>query len=264
MIKSNLITDKIITKGYKEELLGTISHDLVIEKIISLNDKENNTYNDYELQPSETVFIQCEQEICLPSDLIGIVHGKNSRIRQGINVVSPIYQPGHKTKIFFRITNISSDIIYLRKGDKIAQISFEKAEGEECILYNGEYQEEFDYKGLGKYDSEYLSKKVENKIVLLEQIEKKIYCGVASILTVLVAIFGFFNTGIKLENPTNTGDVFLFLTLSLLVLITALFSVIGFMFTDKIKLCKRLAIISILLFILMMFKISVTNVNIIF
>lgn len=153
MLKSNFINNKIIVEGFSEDLLGVISHDLTIRKIIIPNIKEEVV--NYDIKSNETVFIDCEQVIDLPSDMIGIVHGKNSRIRQGLNLISPIYQPGHKTRIFFRVTNISSDVITLNKGDKIAQISFDKAIGDEKLVYNGTFQNEFEYRGLGNYENKY-------------------------------------------------------------------------------------------------------------
>lgn len=247
MLKSDFIKDsEVITQGFSEALLGPISHDLTIQSIISDKEKKDNI----SISPGETFYIECEQVINLPNNLIGFVHNKNSRIRQGLNLVSPIYQPGHHTRVFFRITNISSDMIYLKKGDKIGQISFEEVKGNTDIKYNGEFQDEMDFKGLGKYDSEYTSKKIENKIKTLEEIEKKIYLGVASIFTVLISVFGFLNTGFKLQNneSINTNNLFASLSLSLIVVITLLFGIIGLLFSKKTVISWILVIIGLLAF----------------
>lgn len=249
MLKSDLIEQKnIITEGFEKQLLGPISHDLTIEKMLISKNEELETY---EIPPQKTIFIQCEQVINLPTDLIGIVHGKNSRIRQGLEISSPIYQPGHHTKIFFRLTNISSDVIFLRAKDKIAQISFSEVKGDSNIKYQGTFQNEFDYKGLGKYDSEYTSKKIENKIERIEDIERKIYGGVAVIITVLIALFGFFNAGLKIHQETNVAEVFFLMSLSLIGLVTLLFGIIGLFFSRKFKVSAACVAISLIAFALL-------------
>ncbi|MGL6100717.1 MAG: dCTP deaminase domain-containing protein [Fusobacteriaceae bacterium] len=246
ILKSDLIKQKeIIVDGFHESLLGPISHDLTIEKIL-ISTKEQA--GSYELQPQKTIYIECGQTIKLPNDLIGFVHGKNSRIRQGLEVTSPIYQPGHHTKIFLRITNVSSDVIYLKAGDKIAQISFSELNGDKNKKYEGVFENEFSYIGLGKYDDEYVSRKIEDKIEKIEDIERKIYSGVATIVTVLIALFGFFNAGIKIQQDTNIANVFFMMSLSLIGLTTLLFGVIGIFFSKRAKESSFCLVVSILAF----------------
>ncbi|MGL5709562.1 MAG: dCTP deaminase domain-containing protein [Cetobacterium sp.] len=231
MLKSNLIKEKnVIVDGFNENLLGPISHDLTIEKIL-ISVKEQ--VKSYEIQPQKTIYIECGQTIKLPNDLIGLVHGKNSRIRQGLEVTSPIYQPGHHTKLFIRLTNFSSDIIYLKEGDKIAQISFLELNGDPEEEYKGEFENEFNYIGLVKYDGEYLSRRIDDKIEKIEDIERKIYSGVATIVTVLIALFGFFNVGLKVQGDTKIAEVFFLMSLSLIGLTTLLFGVIGMFFSKR-------------------------------
>ncbi|MCF2699473.1 dCTP deaminase domain-containing protein [Fusobacterium mortiferum] len=250
-LKSEYFNEQIIIEGFDKKLLGPISHDLTIKDIIVPSTKNKETYID--LDPQKVIFIECEQVIELPNDLIGLVHNKNSRIRLGLDLASPIYQPGHKTRIFFRLTNISTDIITLKKGDNIAQLSLIEVKGDNSIKYNGEFQNEFDFKGLGKYNDEYIVKKLENKLSLIEDMEKKIYAGVAAIVTAFVALFGFLNAGIKIGSNINSGEVFSLMTLSLITLTTLLFGLIGLFFSKKTLIAIFCLIVAVVAFIPLMF-----------
>lgn len=57
--------------------------------------------------------IKCNEKIKIPNNMVGKVVDKNSRIRQGLLTTSPVYQPGHETYIYFRIQNVSENIITL-------------------------------------------------------------------------------------------------------------------------------------------------------
>lgn len=246
-LKSEFFNNQIITEGFSQNLLGPISHDLIIKDIVIPDTQSKEAYID--LKPQKVIFIECEQVIDLPSNLVGLVHNKNSRIRLGLDLSSPIYQPGHKTRIFFRLTNISSDIITLKKGDNIAQLSLIEVKGDTNTKYDGEFQNEFSFKGLGKYNDEYIVKKLENKFTAIEDMEKKIYAGVAAIVTAFVAIFGFLNVGIKITENTNIAEFFSLMTLSLVSLTTLLFGLIGLFFSKKTCISIFCLVIAILAFI---------------
>ena len=44
----------------------------------------------------------------MPLNVLGRVAEKNSRMRQGLQVDGPHYQPGHITYVFMRVRNISN------------------------------------------------------------------------------------------------------------------------------------------------------------
>lgn len=103
------------------------------------------------LKSGESVFVGAKENIKLPNDMIARVSLKNSRIRQGLSLDAPIYQPGHHTKVFFRLTNVSNDEIELREGDKYALIMFEKLSGPVDAPYKGTFSEEMSFSGMGEY-----------------------------------------------------------------------------------------------------------------
>lgn len=107
------------------------------------------------LQPNESAFVESVEIVSMPTDMLGIVSLKNSRIRQGLSLDSPVYQPGHKTRIYFRLTNVSADSIELDVGEKYATILFEKLSSVPDNPYDGAFSDEFKYRGLGDYKNVY-------------------------------------------------------------------------------------------------------------
>ena len=110
------------------------------------------------------MIVKIHECLTMPMDLIGEIAEKNSRIRQGLSVAGPHYFPGHNTSIFLRIYNLSGKQIRLQSGDNIAQIIFHKIEEPETPYskqVNASFNDETDYTGLGKYETEYNSRMEE-------------------------------------------------------------------------------------------------------
>ena len=87
--------------------------------------------------------------------MAGIVNTRNSKIRQGLRVDSPIYYPGHETRMFFRLTNISNSRILLVKGDRYAALFFVGVDGDVEQPYAGVFSDEFDFRGMAEYKDQY-------------------------------------------------------------------------------------------------------------
>ena len=99
-------------------------------------DENGEQHIEYELNPGETIFIKSQEKLSIPDNILGRIAEKNSRMRQGLVVSGPHYQPGHKTYAFLRVTNISKNIITLSRGNKIAQIIFEQLTGKPDVPYS--------------------------------------------------------------------------------------------------------------------------------
>lgn len=143
-------------KDYKESNLNGVSYDLTIDVIY---DKDEQSHSIYELKPGETVFVKTEERLIIPHDILGRIAEKHSRMRQGLVVAGPDYQPGHNTYAFLRVENISENIIKLEKGIKIAQVMFEQLSDIPDMPYDKQpgasFQNEEKYRGLGNYKEEY-------------------------------------------------------------------------------------------------------------
>lgn len=171
-----------------------------------------------ELAPGESVFVESCEIVQFDTVTVGRVFLKNSRIRMGLTLDAPVYQPGHKTRIYFRMTNVSSDSLHISVGDKYAMLLFEQLHDAPDAPYSGTYQDEFDFKGLGEYKSQYLSQiqSLHGKVKDIHDIEKSIYGNVITILTIFVTIFTILNVNIELARAAATVSAFLNFNLAVL------------------------------------------------
>lgn len=152
-------------------------------------------YN-WDIKRGETVFVKTQEKISIPENIVGRIAEKNSRMRQGLVVDAPHYQPGHVTYVFLRVTNISENLLVLTHDMKIAQIMFEQLAQVPAMPYSAQvgasYQNEVSYKGLGNYKEEYEKQtkwEIQHAKESIEDLSQKIYANVLTLMGVLVAIF---------------------------------------------------------------------------
>lgn len=171
-----------------------------------------------DLAPGESVFVESREIVQFDAVTVGRVFLKNSRIRMGFTLDAPVYQPGHKTRIYFRVTNVSSDSLHVSAGDKYAMLLFEQLHDAPAASYSGAFQDEFDFKGLGDYKSMYLSQiqSLQGKVKDIRDMEKGIYGNVVTILTIFVTIFTILNVNIELARAAATVSAFLNFNLAVL------------------------------------------------
>lgn len=167
------------------------------------------------LEPGGSTYVGAEESILLPNNLVAQVVLKNSRIRQGLAIAAPIYFPGHCTRVFYRVSNISADEITLDIGHEIAQVVFERLERVPDHPYEGAFSNEFDYRGLGSYKDVYGSetRKLERKAEVVEGMEQRIYGNVIAIMGVFVAVFSLIN--VDLSWMSSNGPVLSLVVLNL-------------------------------------------------
>ncbi len=208
--------DTIHTKIYdgNSDQIENIGYDLRTKRFY----RNSNSSTECTLNPGESVFVESEETVYFGSKMTGIVSLRNSRIRMGLRLDSPRYQPCHKTRIYFRLTNISSDAIALKSGDEYAMLIFDQLEDEPSKGYDGTYQKEFSFKGLADYQSAYRDQiqSVEGKIKNLQEMERSIYGNVITILTIFVTIFTLLNVNIELAKSVTSAFTFLSFNLAIL------------------------------------------------
>lgn len=153
---------KLIVEGFNLENLGSISYDLVIDRIIVFTNIDTTEYTEYELSSGEYVIVKTLEKLQIPYNLLGKIEEKNSLIRMGLLVSGPCYQPGHETYAYLRVLNISGKRIRLENGFKIAQIMFEELKTAPEVTYDqratASFNNEKEYRGFGKYESTYRNK----------------------------------------------------------------------------------------------------------
>lgn len=190
-VKGNLLEDYIPAN------ITSVGYDLVANSF-HRSPKETEL-GSVRLLPNESVFVGSKEILNMPDDMSAFLALKNSRIRQGLLLTAPIYQPGHRTRIYFRVTNVSSDEIELNKGDQLAMICFERLTARPDTTYEGTFSDEFEYVGLGEYENTYNKqvKKLSKVKDDLRVLERSIYSNVMVILTVFVAVFSFITTNVN-------------------------------------------------------------------
>ena len=204
-----LIRERKIVENYIEENAQTISYDLRIDYILS-NDDKHEKLECFSLAPGATVFIASMENIKVPEDMFFKVIERYSSIRRGIAFESPVYIPGHYTKVFTRITNISNDIIELHKNNSEVSVMFYQLAQKVSEPYKGTYQGEFDFKKAGIYhdvpapNAVKVKNEIEEKVNSVKDIEKKIYDHIMIIMTVFIAAFSLVNLNINFLASSKT------------------------------------------------------------
>ena len=215
---------------FQAERVTNIGYDLSAEFFIS-DEEDREKRRHAALLPGESVFVGAKESIRLDlhKDLIARVSLKNSRLRQGLRLDAPIYQPGHHTRVFFRLTNVSGSRIDLAEGELYAMVVFDRLSSEPDHPYSGTFSGEFDFSGMGSYAGVYdrQIREIEQKTEDLKMMERSIYGNVLVIITVFVALFSFITTNFSLVTASATVKQFMVYNFLLLGCISFLVSLLG-------------------------------------
>lgn len=90
--------------------------------------------------PSKGFVLACTQEhFCIPTDVVGILHGKSTRARLGLVIESAGFvDPGFRGQLTMEVYNQLPWPIFLRPGLSIAQVSFQMCTGRPERVYGDE------------------------------------------------------------------------------------------------------------------------------
>lgn len=192
-----------ILRDADETRIGQVSYDLRNYRFY----RDGETLEEVALEPGGSTFVGAAECVHLPNDLVARVGLKNSRIRQGLTLDAPVYFPGHASRVFFRVTNISANEITLEVGHDIAQVFFERLEVPVAEGYAGVFANEFDFNGVGSYKDVYGSetKKLRQETEKLENVEQRVYANVAGIMGVFIALFTLVSVDMSWLSGTQQG-----------------------------------------------------------
>ncbi len=159
--------------------IGQVTYDLRTDGFYINENKQSEV----ELGPGDSTFVSCVECVALPNNLTASVLLRNSRIRQGLSLDAPLYFPGHGTRLFYRVTNVSGNTITLDKSKGIAQVAFQRVDGMVAHPYHGAFSDELNFKGLADYSDVYAGelKKIEDKKKEIVNIESRIYGNVLAL-----------------------------------------------------------------------------------
>ncbi len=256
-------TGTLIVEGFDREHLNGVSYDLTIDVVIGSDEKELQFYD---LQPGETVFVKTGETLSIPNNVVGDVVEKNSRMRQGLRVDAPRYQPGHRTKAFLRVQNISGNVITIERGATIAQIYFEELKEVPDVTYDKQagasYNQETKYVGFGNYKDVYesqIKKKTEDAKEEIKEVTKKLYADILTIMGILVAVISLITINANAFSKASIDFKFIIvLNLSLSISIAVLMGMIMIFITkaeNKRFLTAYIVILAILVIALLAFSI---------
>lgn len=123
----------------REENFGSVSYDLTIRGFVT-SEKDGKESAACALGPGESVFASSEEVLTVPDDCVGFVTLRNSGIRMGLSLSAPVYQPGHTTRIFVRLTNVSDALLALSRGGSVASLMLSRLDMPVEKPYRGRYE----------------------------------------------------------------------------------------------------------------------------
>lgn len=142
-----------------------------------------------DIRPGNSIFVSSVEEINLPRHLVAQVSLRNSWIRKGLLLDSPVYFPGHKTHIYYRLTNLAGETVHLKKEDGLAQIYFLKVDGEASEDYDGGFKDESRASIIGDMDVYRADdKRMKKAVKPIKTLEQHIYVNVLALLAIFVGI----------------------------------------------------------------------------
>lgn len=80
------------------------------------------------------------EQFNMPNDMLAVVHDKSSWARKGLCVQNTVIEPGWKGYLTLEYSNHSRQIIFIKRGDPIAQIIFHMLDEPTELPYRGKYQ----------------------------------------------------------------------------------------------------------------------------
>lgn len=196
-------------EGAKADRVGPVTYDLATKGYFVDAESYAHMSSHVVLMPGDSTFVASEEIVDVPRDYACRVLLRNSRIREGLRLDAPLYFPGHKTRVYFRVTNVSSCEIDLSSESGLAQIAFEPLDEPTDAPYTGAYVDEFSFKGMGDYDSRYGKelKVLEEKTDKLEELEGRIYGNVLAVMAIVAAVFTLVNVNIGIDGDANLKTV---------------------------------------------------------
>lgn len=199
-----LIADGVLRSGDEslsdEEIIHSvhaISCDLHTRTFVN---NETVNMDNCRLEPGESVFVSTKEIVHLDERTIARIVIRNSRLRQGLSLEAPVYQPGHKTRLFFRLTNVSSKAINLDNASGYAAVMFERLETAPSEPYSGAFQNEMAFSDMADYSNKYRKELVaiDDKIDEVKHLEKNIYTNLITWMSIFIALFSLININVDL------------------------------------------------------------------
>ncbi|TGY60076.1 hypothetical protein E5335_02090 [Coriobacteriaceae bacterium] len=214
-----------VVSGATEENVGQVSVDTTTKGFYG---QDGELRERCTLSPGDSVMVAAVECIDLPDDVACRVILRNSRIREGLTLDAPLYFPTHKTRVFFRVTNVSANSIGLDTSNGIAALTFERVDGGIGSPYRGAFVDELSYRDLASYTDVYAGDvtKAERAADRAENVEKRAYSVVMTLMAVFVSVFTLVNVNLMSAFGGADPGTIVVMNLSAVGCLLAMFSVI--------------------------------------
>ena len=211
--------------GAKKENVGQVSVDTATKGFYG---QDGELLDRCTLSPGDSVMVAAVECIDLPEDIACRVILRNSRIREGLTLDAPLYFPTHRTRVFFRVTNVSASDIRLDTSNGIAALTFERVDGGIGAPYGGAFVDELTYRDLASYTDVYAGDvtKAERAADRAENVEKRAYSVVMTLMAVFVSVFTLVNVNLMSAFGGADPRTIVVMNLSAVGCLLAMFSVI--------------------------------------
>ena len=123
ILNSEEIKNLKIIESFDEENFENASYNLSIDKIITMDGKEQKS--GYKIKSQEILWAICKEKFNLPKDVIGLVHVKTTFTRDGIFAMNTgIIDPEYNGKISTLLINFGKKERFILKDEIILRVIF--------------------------------------------------------------------------------------------------------------------------------------------
>lgn len=147
-IEKRLLDGSLVVKPLAIGSIQPASVDLRLGGLIKIatpdgyRDHDLNADGQYRLKPMDFVLGATFEYVEIPHTMVGILVGKSSRAREGIQVEAAGYvDPGWRGHLTLEIAHLSPLPAVLFSGMPICQLRLERIDGKVEHPYNGHYQD---------------------------------------------------------------------------------------------------------------------------
>ncbi|KMO86753.1 hypothetical protein AB840_06500 [Megasphaera cerevisiae DSM 20462] len=226
-----LSQDNQLIDAYEKHNFHNISYDLRLDSIQWVDHSPQVSVS-HVLKPGDSVFVSTMETIQVPNDMMGIIIPRNSSIRMGLDIAAPVYQPGHHTRVFVRVTNIADNEITISQGISLFSIMFYRLEKDVTDPYEGIYTDQFDFadvKGVHSVQTA-IAKVAQSEKSEIASMVRNIYATVLTLMSIFIAMFSIMIINGRLLPEIHNGYGVIFINLVLIGTVAAFVGMVSVLF----------------------------------
>lgn len=227
------------------ENFRNLAYDLRVKEIQWIEEKKPQTADEHVLKPGDSIFVSTMEDIKLPNDMIAQIIPRSSSVRMGLDIAAPVYQPGHHTRIFVRITNIADNEITIRQGMSVFSIMFYRLDKPVSHPYAGAFADQFDFNGVKSIHSVQtaIATAAKSEKDKIESTVRNIYATVLTLMSIFITVFSVIIMDGKFLPEIRNGYGVIFFNATLVGTMAALIALVSVLL-NKIS---RRAIIALII-----------------